>query len=54
MTEIETLVAQLDTFSYPDSMAIVKAEITGLAFFPGGKGTYNCDETISNLIFRGC
>jgi len=49
MTEIETLIVKLDTFPYPDSMDMVKAEIPGLAFFPGGKGIYHDnDETISN------
>ena len=48
MTEIETLIQSLQKFPYPDSMKMVKGEILGRAFFPGGKGTFDLSDTISD------
>jgi uracil-DNA glycosylase len=49
MNEIESLFERIDKFPYPaKTMIMVKGEINGLAFFPGGKGTYNNGSTISD------
>lgn len=49
MNEIKLLFERLDNFTYPDNMKLVKGEIVGEAFFPGGRGLINTnDNTISN------
>ena len=49
MTEIDLLYTQLRKLSYPDSMQKIGGELTrGRAFFPGGKGTLDNSDTISN------
>lgn len=46
MTDTETLFAHARQLHYPDTMQMIAGEISGLAFFPGGRGTYNNDETL--------
>jgi len=49
MNEIKLLFERLDNFAYPDNMKLVKGEIVGEAFFPGGRGLINTnDNTISD------
>lgn len=48
MTDIQNLFDRLDILSYPDTMKGVKGEIRGRAFFPGGKGTCDNRESLSN------
>lgn len=47
MTDIKNLFSHLDILTYPSTMIKVKGEITGLAFFPGGKGTFDNGESLS-------
>jgi len=49
MTDFEKLKFELNKVnSYPDEMQKIFAEIKGRAFFPGGRGTFQNDETIAN------
>lgn len=50
MTELEQLFDNTkdNKAIYPKSMQWIAGEITGIAFFPGGKGTFNNDDTISD------
>jgi len=48
MTEFEQLKAELSKLHYPDTMAEALCEVKGHAFFPGGKGTFDNSEQISN------
>jgi hypothetical protein len=48
MDEIQLLFNEIDKLSYPDSMKMVKGEIEGRAFFPGGKGTFSNGNTVSD------
>ena len=48
MDELQPLFSRLDKISYPDTMIMVGGEITGVAFFPGGKGTFNNENIISD------
>ncbi|HWZ02391.1 MAG TPA: uracil-DNA glycosylase family protein [Mucilaginibacter sp.] len=48
MTEIQSLFEELDKLSYPNTMSLVKGEIKGRAFFPGGKGTFDNEEIVSD------
>lgn len=48
MTEIELLYQEVDKLEYPDSMIKTKGEIPGRAFFPGGKGTFDNSDQISD------
>jgi uracil-DNA glycosylase len=48
MTDIEKLFAYIDTISYPDSIKKVAGGIQGIAFFPGGKGTFDNSDILSN------
>jgi len=48
MIEIQQLFSRTETLSYPHTMIKVVGNIEGRAFFPGGKGTFENDENISN------
>ena len=48
MAEIKVLLDNLDLLTYPDTMVKVKGEIPGLAFFPGGKGTFDNKFSLTN------
>jgi hypothetical protein len=48
MTDIEKLFAKQEPFLFPETMVKVKGEIPGRAFFPGGKGTYDNSDDLSN------
>jgi len=55
MTDIQKLSTKLNSISYPDTMIPINREIKGRAFFPGGNGTFNGEENISNksVMFLG-
>jgi uracil-DNA glycosylase len=46
--EIDFLFEKVKKLKYPEFMIQVCDEINGRAFFPVGKGTFNCDHLISN------
>ena len=48
MTEIEKLYQEAEMLEYPDSMIKVRGEIPRRAFFPGGKGTFDNSDQISD------
>ena len=48
MTDFQLLKAELHKLHYPPTMSEALCEVAGLAFFPGGKGTYDNSETISD------
>ncbi len=48
MTEIELLFNKIDKYPYPETMLKVCGEIKGRAFFPGGKGTFDNSNNISD------
>ena len=48
MNEILKLTEKLADFHYPNSMVIIKNEIKGRAFFPGGNGTFNNDTNLND------
>ncbi|MFZ4799973.1 MAG: uracil-DNA glycosylase family protein [Bacteroidia bacterium] len=48
MKNLNELFEQIDRINYPMTMKKINGEIQGLAFFPGGKGTFNNDDNISN------
>jgi hypothetical protein len=48
MDEIQSLFNKIEKLSYPGSMRMAKGEIEGLAFFPGGKGTFSNGNTVSD------
>jgi DNA uptake protein ComE-like DNA-binding protein len=48
MNEILQLTEKLADFPYPSSMVMIKNEITGRAFFPGGNGTFNNDTNLND------
>jgi hypothetical protein len=48
MNEVLKLTEKLTDFAYHSSMVIIKNEITGRAFFPGGNGTFNHDTNLND------
>ncbi|MES2776813.1 MAG: hypothetical protein V4722_21725 [Bacteroidota bacterium] len=50
MTDIERLFIEAAKISYPVDGKMVKVDntISGLAFFPAGKGTFENDDILSN------
>lgn len=48
MTTVKKLFDALDDLTYPKTMKKVKGEISGLAFFPGGKGTFDNIDNLTN------
>lgn len=48
MTDIQKLFNKIKTYSYPETMISINGEISGQAFFPGGKGTFLNDDDLSN------
>jgi uracil-DNA glycosylase len=48
MTEIKALFDAVDQLNYPASMLKVTGQILGRAFFPGGKGTFDNSDIISD------
>jgi hypothetical protein len=48
MTDTDKLFDRIDSFPYPDSMALVAGDIPGVAFFPGGKGTFDNKGDLTN------
>lgn len=50
-TDIDMLFEELRQLAYPDTMKMVQGEIPGIAFFPGGKGTYKNDNTLFDKDF---
>jgi len=49
MTEIKNLINEIKQYkNYPTTMDIATGEIPLTAFFPGGSGTFNNSETISD------
>jgi len=48
MNEIDVLFAKVKNLTYPDEMKVIAGEISRIAFFPGGKGTYDKSATISD------
>ena len=51
MNEIKLLFEKLDKLTYPDTMFEIRGEILRKAFFPGGKGTLDNSDTISDKNF---
>ena len=47
MTDFELLIKKIDEISYPSTMTKISGEIKRSAFFPGGKGTLDKSENIS-------
>ncbi|HEY6082996.1 MAG TPA: hypothetical protein VIU45_06025 [Chitinophagaceae bacterium] len=49
MNEIESLFSIVDKYNYPrDTMVKIPSRISGVAFFPGGKGTIDNSNSISD------
>lgn len=48
MNEIDFLLKLVCSYKYPESMFCINGEITSVAFFPGGKGTFDHSNTISD------
>lgn len=50
MTDIEKLLKKIHALNFQDTddIQIIRGGVRGVAFFPGGKGTYENDDTLSN------
>ncbi len=48
MNDVLKFTEKLTDFDYPDSIVVIKNEIAGRAFFPGGNGTSNNDTNLDD------
>ena len=55
MKSIQTLFDKVEHLKYPETMKCVKGEIKRIAFFPGGKGTFDMTKDLSgkNIMILG-